>query len=111
MPGSCAEVWLFCWLANYYRRFVPTYSEAAAPLTALCSPLARWHWRTQEATSFTALQELLLVAQVLCTFYPTWRPWVTTDASQTAIAATLTQVDAKGNHRPVVFESRSLTAA
>ena len=54
-----------------------------------------------------ALQELLLAAPVLCTFDPTRRPWVTY-ASQTAIAATLTQVDAKGNHWPVAFESRCL---
>ena len=30
VPGSCAEVRRFCGLANYYRRFVPTYSEVAA---------------------------------------------------------------------------------
>ena len=62
-------------------------------------------------TSFRALRELLLAEQVLCTFDPTRRPWVTTDTSQTAIAATLTQVDTKGNHQPVVFESHRLTAA
>ena len=91
------------------RYLLPTYSEVAAPLTALCSPAARWRWGVQEATSFMALQELLSVALVLCTFYPTRLLWVTTDASQTAITATLTQVDAEGNHQPVVFESRSLT--
>ena len=68
VPGSCAEVRRFCGLANYYRRFVPTYSEVAAPLTALCSPAARWRWGMQEATSFMALRELLSVAPVLRTF-------------------------------------------
>ena len=58
-----------------------------------------------------ALRELLPAAQVLCTFDPTRRPWVATDASQTAIAATLTQVDSEGNHQPVAFESRCLTVA
>ena len=51
------------------------------------------------------------MALVLLTFDLTLRPWVTTDASQTAIAATLTQVDAEGNHLPVAFESRRLTVA
>ena len=37
--------------------------------------------------------------------------WVTTDASQTAIAATLTQVDPERNHLPVVFKSCCLMAA
>ena len=27
LPGSCSELRRFCGLANYYRRFVPTYSE------------------------------------------------------------------------------------
>ena len=103
VQSSCAEVRRFCGLANYYRRFVPPYVEVAAPLTALCSPAARWHWGMQEATSFMALQELLLVEPVLSTFNQTWRPWVTTEASQTAIAATLTLEDAKGNHQPVTF--------
>ena len=44
--------------------------------------------------SFIALQELLSGVQVLLTSYPTGQLWVTTDSSQTAIAATLTQVDA-----------------
>ena len=87
VSGSCSEVLWFCWLANYYRRFVPTYLEVAPPLTALCSPAAQWHWGIQEATSFMALQELLSVAPVLCTFDPTLWQWVTTDASQTAITA------------------------
>ena len=73
VQGSCAEVLLFCRLANYYRRFELRYLEVAAPLTALCSPAARWRWGTQEATSFIALQELLSVALVLQTFYPTRR--------------------------------------
>ena len=55
VPGSCTEVQLFCWLVNYYLGFVPTYSEVAAPLTALCSPAAQWHWGVQEVTSFMAL--------------------------------------------------------
>ena len=85
--------------------------QHTAPLTALCSPAARWRWGVHEVTIFRALRELLSAEQVLCTFDPTRRPWVTTDTSQTAIAATLTQVDTKGNHQPVVFESHRLTAA
>ena len=58
-----------------------------------------------------ALRELLSVAPVLLTFDPTRWPWVTTDTSQMVITATLTQVDSKGNHWPVEFESRRLTVA
>ena len=109
VPGSCAEVWLFCGLANYY--FVQTYSEVAAPLMALCSPAARWRWGTQEAKRFIELRALLSVVLVLSTFDQTLWQWVATDSSQTDIAATLTQVDTEGNHQPVAFESRRLMAA
>ena len=111
VPGSCAEVRRFCGLVNYYWHFVPTYLEVAAPLTALCSPAAQWRWGTQEVMSFIALRELLSGAPVLRTFNQTRQQCVTTDASQTAITVTLTQVDTEGNHWPVEFESRSLTAA
>ena len=81
VPSSCAEVRLFCCLANYCCWFVPTYLEVVAPLTALCSPTARWRWGAQEATNFAALRELLSEAPVLRVFNPTLWPWVTTDAS------------------------------
>ena len=54
-PTSCSEVRRFTGLANYYRRFVEGYSELAAPLTALGSPMARFMWTADAQASFDAL--------------------------------------------------------
>ncbi len=47
----------------------------------------------------------------LRTFDPTRRAVLTTDASNVAVAAILTQPDDKGHQHPVAYESRKLTAA
>jgi hypothetical protein len=50
-------------------------------------------------------------APVLRTFDPTRRAVLTTDASNVAVAAILTQPDDEGHQHPVAYESRKLTAA
>ena len=110
-PTSCSEVRRFTGLANYYRRFVEGYAELAAPLTALGSPTARFVWTPEAQASFDALKLALSSAPVLRTFDPARRAVLTTDASNIAIAAILTQPDDEGHQHPVAYESRKLTAA
>jgi hypothetical protein len=50
-------------------------------------------------------------APVLRTFDPTRRAVLTTDASNNAVAAILTQPDDEGHQHPVANESRKLSAA
>ena len=95
--ARCTEVLRFTGLANYYRRFVEGYSEVAAPLTALCSPTARFTWSPAAQASFGALNLALSSAPVLCTFDPAHRAVLTTDASNVAVAAILTQPDDEGH--------------
>ena len=94
-PTSCMEVRRFTGLANYYRRFVQGYSEVAAPLTALGSPTARFAWSPSAQASFDALKLALSEssAPVLRNFDPAQRAVLTTDASNVAVAAILTQPD------------------
>jgi hypothetical protein len=110
-PTSCCEVRRFTGLANYYRRFVEGYAELAAPLTALGSPTARFAWTPEAQASFDALKLALSSAPVLRTFDPARRAVLTTDASNIAVAAILTQPDDAGHQHPVAYESRKLTAA
>jgi hypothetical protein len=110
-PTSCSEARRFTGLANYYRRFVEGYAEIAAPLTALGSPTARFEWTPATQASFDALKLALSSAPVLRTFDPARRAVLTTDASNIAVAAILTQPDDDGHQHPVAYESRKLTAA
>ena len=110
-PPSNVELRQFVGLCNYYRRFVKGYADIAAPLTRLCGPHAPWHWGPVEQQSFDTLKCCLTTAPVLRTFDPGRRSVLTTDASETAISAVLTQPDDAGHHHPVAYESRKLTAA
>ncbi len=109
-PTSCCEVRHFTGLTNYYCRFVEGYAELAVPLTALGSPTSRFLWTPAAQASFDALKGALSSAPVLRTFDPARRAVLTTDASNVAIAAILTQPDDEGLQHPAAYDSRKLTA-
>ena len=110
-PTPYSEVRRFTGLANYYRRFVEGYSELAAPLTALGSPTPRFMWTEDAQASFDALKLALSSAPLLRTFDPARRSVLTTDASNIAVAAILTQPDDEGRQHPVAYECSKLTEA
>jgi hypothetical protein len=88
------------------------YSEVAALLTALGSPTARFVWTPAAQASFDALKLALSSTPVLHTFDPARRAVLTTDASNVAVAAILTQPDDEVYQgHPVAYKSRKLTAA
>ena len=108
-PQSCTDVRRFVGLANYYRRFVLRFSALAAPLTALCSPRARFAWGAAEQRSFDALKAALTSAPVLRVWDPARPTRLLTDASELAVSSILEQPDDAGAFHPVAFESRKLT--
>ena len=110
-PTSNVDLRRFVGLCNYYRRFVESYADIAAPLTRLCGPHSPWSWGPEEQRSFERLKECLTTAPVLRTFDSRRRSVLTTDASEMAISAVLTQPDDDGIHHPVAYESRKLSAA
>ena len=99
----------FICLANYYRKFVLRFSALAAPLTALCSPRAKFTWGQAEQQSFDALKAALTSAPVLRVWDPARPTRLLTDASELAVSAILEQPDDAGAFHPVTFESRKLT--
>jgi hypothetical protein len=88
-PQSCTDVRRFVGLANYYRRFVLRFSALAAPLTALCSPRARFALGAAEQRSFDALKAALTSAPVLRVWDPARPTRLLTDASELAVSAIL----------------------
>jgi len=49
----------------WYRRFIPDFSAAAAPLTSLTKKNARWRWRTEEEQALRTLKKVLSSAPIL----------------------------------------------
>ena len=110
-PAVCTDVRRFVGLANYYRKFVLRFSSLAAPLTALCSPRAKFSRGPAEQQSFDALKAALTSAPVLRVWDPARPTRFLTDASpaELAVSAVLEQPDDSGAFRPVAFESPKLT--
>lgn len=100
-PTMVKHVRSFIGMCSYYRRFLPNFSEIAAPLVALTKKHARFSWTTACQTAFDALKSHLTNIPLLA--YPDLnKPYVLyTDASDKAIGACLTQpCDAKDSFLP-----------
>ncbi|XP_074792474.1 uncharacterized protein LOC141975750 [Natator depressus] len=111
VPKSKKQVQSFLGLAGYYRRFVPHYSQIAAPLTDLTKKkqpnAVQWTEKCQKA--FNKLKATLMSDPVLRA--PDFdKPFlVTTDASERGVGAVLMQKGPDQEFHPVVFLSKKLS--
>ena len=107
VPASVKEVQSFLGLCNYFRRFIPKYSEIARPLTDLTAK-NKWHTplTAAELDAFHKLKHTLVSPPVLA--IPQFdKPFeVYTDASEFACGAVLIQ---EGRH--VAYMSKKFTPA
>lgn len=105
-PRSIKGVQSFLGFCNYYRRFMPRYSELALPLTQLTRKNTPFHWSQACEAAFQALKQHFNDEAMLA--YPDpIRPYVLeTDASDYALGAVLSQEDGSGQLRPIAFHSR-----
>jgi hypothetical protein len=111
-PATVTQLQSFLGLANYYRRFVKDYSAIAAPLTALCSPKLKKDlpWTQEHQAAFEQLKTALVTAPIIHPPDLTQPFNVTTDASNFAVGAVLTQGEGSAL-RTVAYESRKMTPA
>lgn len=94
-------------LSGYYRRFVKNFSQISKPLTNLLKKDADFNWNDLCREAFTQLKQILLQKPLLQ--YPDFsRPFiVTTNASNVAIEAILSQGPI-GSDLPISYISRTL---
>ncbi|CAM4665453.1 unnamed protein product [Caretta caretta] len=111
VPKSKKQVQSFLGLAGYFRRFVPQYSQIAAPLTDLTKKkqpnAVRWTKACQKA--FNQLKATLMSDPVLRA--PDFdKPFlVTTDVSEHGVRAVLMQEGSDQEFHPVVFLNKKLS--
>jgi hypothetical protein len=101
----------FLGLANYYRRFVPHFSNISDPLQQLTRDKVDFIWGEQHNKVFEELRLAISSCITLQLFHPKWRFQLTTDASNVGLGAKLSQIDEGGREHSLAFASRSLTDA
>ena len=108
VPKDVKELRGFLGMANYYRKFIPGFASKAEPLTALTKKGVRWAIGEKQLGSLQALKEAMSKAPVL-RFPDLSRPFcLTTDASQVASGAVLSQITEDGDH-PIAYASFKFT--
>ena len=90
-PTNLTELRSFLGLASYYRKFVKNFSAIASSLTTLLRKDIPYEWKPDQQEAFDKLKEKLTSAPVLLISDQTKPFTVTTDASDTAIGAVLSQ--------------------
>src|SRR5579863_2145274 len=109
-PKNVPEVQTFLGLANYYRKFVEKFSAIASPLTTLLYKDKDFEWTEEQQKAFEILKEKLTTALVLA-IPDSAKPFtITTDASDYAIGAVLSQ-DLGKSDQPIAYELRKMTTA
>ena len=106
-PKNSKDVRSFTGLAQFYRKFIKGFSETARPLFDLLKHNKAFKWTDDCAKAFQTLKDAISNDVVL--LYPDYQKefHLTTDASGTALGATLSQ-EKDGELRPVAFGGRSL---
>ncbi|KAL0421115.1 UNVERIFIED_CONTAM: Transposon Tf2-11 polyprotein [Sesamum latifolium] len=102
-PSDVHDLCSFLGLANYYRRFVKSYSEIARPMTDLLKKTETWNWTPQCQESFDRLKRAMVTDPVLALPDMSKSFVMETDASDFALGGVLMQ-----DGHPVAFESRKL---
>jgi len=107
-PTCIKDVRAFVGLASYYRRFVKSFSEIAAPLHELQSHGRTFQWSEDAQRAFDAIKDALTSPPILAMPTDDGQFILDTDASDHSIGAVLSQIQS-GTERVVAYASRSLS--
>jgi hypothetical protein len=109
-PTNVTEIQRFLGMCNYYRRYIPDYAKIAKPLYILCKKDQPFIWNEACEIGFNKLKRLLMSTKVL--IFPNFQETfiVTTDASDVALGAVLSQGEIPFD-RPIQYFSKVLNKA
>ena len=109
-PESIHDVQVFLGFANFYRRFIESYSHVVLPLTDLLKKANQFSWTDNAKAAFEKLKTLFTSAPILRHFDPALETFLHADASGFAISGIISQPH-EGRLHPVAFWSRKCIPA
>lgn len=107
---SVDDVRSFLGLAGYYQTFVKNYSEICAPISELVKKDVPWVWGAEQVAAFERLKHAMSTAPVLALPNRNLPFIVKTDASGSAVGASLEQDQGRGP-QPIAFMSKKMLPA
>ena len=109
VPKNIKDIKSFLGLTGYYRKFIDKFSDKALPLTSLLKKCAIFRWDEEQQKSFNILKSCL-INQPILQFPDFSKPFnITTDASNYAIGAVLSQGQPPSD-LPIAYASRCLNS-
>lgn len=105
-PSSVKAVRAFIGFANFYRIFIPQFSDIAGPLLELTKKDVIFRWSETCSEAFEKIKELLITAPILAHFDPDKETLLEADSSGYATGGLLLQKDKNGNWQPVAYYSK-----
>ena len=110
-PKGKKSLQSFLGSVNYYRKFIPNYSQIATPLYNLVKKNVVYKWGSEHQSAYDSLKSYLVDTPILA--YPDInKPFrLETDASDIALGSVLRQTDDKGCHRVIQYHSRRFSNA
>lgn len=110
VPKTQKNIKQFLGLVGYYRRFIKDFSKIARPLTKLLRKDQEFIWSEGQQTAFEFFKNALISKPILQFPDFTKEFILTTDASQYAIGAILSQGEL-GKDLPIAYASRTCNKA
>lgn len=111
-PRTLKQVQSFLGLTGYFRKFIPSYSVIAKPLSDLLKKENIFKFEEEQERSFNKLKELLTCEPVLHIYKQGNETELHTDASKQGYGACLLQrSDDDGKLHPIYYMSRKTTPA
>ena len=102
------ELQSFLGFVNFYTKFVRNYSAYTIPLIQLLKKGRQYEWTNELEKAFKDIKDIF-DENIILKFADPSRPFIlTTDASDFAIAAVLSQIDEQGDEGIITFISRTL---
>ena len=110
-PTSVKGVWLFTGFTNFYRKFIPDFSNIVTPFNLLTHKGESWIWTQLQQCAFKHLKHIFYSTPVLQIPDVTHPFSIMTNASLLAAGAVLMQVDKNTDLHPCTYFSHTFSSA